>query len=387
MRLASEKFKYLEEAKRLLPAGSVPAFQKVSDLSEIKLSASHILRSSLASESGDQLLSGKSLSIASIDTKQKLDEAWTKIHAQPELEEVLWQQEIFWDKHLTVVVEKNFVFFEARNRNGKKEFFYWSELVKSLEPIVQSLVNFLSPLRPLIQDGQPWLLELGSVSDKFFVFQLHPVRSALLEKIFSTELVSQIISSRLRFAKKQTLFHLLATEWKARQFRQQASSAFSAAQVFLNWEYLFHYFRLFCMLNHKQPDAQSFADFLSESFKKGWLGSMVKKHLELANFFRQNEPFDPMKLGFGSSGPVFIGKGVLEGVVGEDLIFCEEVDLAAIYHKQKPRAILTKEVGMLSHPVLASVENGIPLVLGLCQDLEVGDRIYLDFERRELRVN
>lgn len=389
MRLASGKFKHLETIRPIIEVGSIPEFRVISHSDDVQsINQSMILRSALKNEAkGAKLLSGKSLSISGIDSRQKFLEAWDKIQAQPGLEEVILQNEIFWDQHITLICEDNFFFAEIKLKIGVSEFLYWTPLVQSLNPLVQKLKTFLGLLKSYLKSEKFWLMELGLSDQKIFLFQIHPVRVELLSELFSSNMVAQIVSSRMKFARRMGLWGLLKTEWKARGFRREMKEAsFHPSLVFLNWEYLFHYFRLFCMMNRLSPNAQSFASFLTACFENHWFSELVKKHLEMANYFRQSESFDPMKLGFESQGMIFIGRGQFEGVVGEDIHVCDEISLELLYQHLRPKVILTKEVGVLSHPVLASVENGVALVLGVTQLFVPGERIFLDFEDKILQV-
>jgi hypothetical protein len=389
MRLASGKFKHLDSVQTFLGPETIPAFRVITDLEGVfDFQTPLILRSALRNEAQKgQLLSGKSLSIGNIDSKQKLTEAWEQVRAQPELDEVILQKEIKWDTHVTLIYENDFFFAELKSLQGAKQFVYWTPLAQTLSAEVQKLKAFLKTIESYLKQEKYWLMEAGLKDGKLYLFQIHPVKLEILSDIFSSEMVAHIVSSRMRFSKSQGLWGLLKTEWKARKFRSQMNQeSFHPSLIFLNWEFLFHYFRLFCMTNGLKPDAQSFAKFLAMSFEKSWMSSLVKKHLELANFFRKSESFDPMSLGFESQGMLFIGKGIIKGVVGNDIHICDEISLEMIYQKSKPKVILTKEVGLLSHPVLASVENGVGLVLGVGELPQKGDRIYLDFDLKILRI-
>jgi len=390
MRLASGKFKHLDSIRRFLGPDIIPAFKVIENTEGIlDFQAPFILRSALKDEANlGNLQSGKSLSIGGIDSKQKLDEAWGLLTAQPGLEEVILQQEIRWETHVTLVYEKDFFFAEVKRRQGPPQFIYWTPLAQTLSPEIKILKNFLETLGPYLLKEKFWLMEIGLLNGKLYLFQIHPVTPDLLSTIFSSEMVRQIVFSRLKFAKSHSFMGLLKTEWEARKFRQKIDQKnFHPSLIFLNWEFLFHYFRLFCMTNQNTPDAQSFAKFLALSYQKNWMSGLIKKHLELANIFRKNEAFAEMNVGFETQGYIFIGKGIVEGVVGDEIHVCDQIPLDLIYHKSlRPKAILTKEVGILSHPVLACVENGVYLVLGLGELPLKGERIYLDFDQKKIRI-
>jgi hypothetical protein len=389
MRLSSEKFKYLDLVQNYLPTGTIPDFKVIKSLEGPEnIQGNWILRSCLKHESNKNvLLSGKSLSLGGIDSNQKLQEAWEQIQAQKDLDEVILQKEIHWESHVTVYVEKDFFFGELKTQDGRKEFLYETPLGKTLASETKLLSEFLRLLGSFLSQEKFWLFEMGIVGGKIFLFQLHPISHELLEGIFSSDLVLQIVSSRQRFSGHKSLFNLLKIEWRAWRFRQGFPSKDSRPlEIFLNWEFIFHYFRLFCMIKKIRPDGESFSQFLTSSFDSGFFSANVKKHLEIANHHRKKETYNSLTIGFQSTGPMFIGKGQIPGIVGEDIFVCDEIPLAVIYGDKKPRAILTKEVGVLSHPVLACVENGIPLVLGVSVNLASGERIFLDFEHRIFKI-
>jgi hypothetical protein len=389
MRLTSEKFKYLDLVQNYLPIGTVPDFKRLKSLERLEnFHGSYILRSSLKDESNKRdLMSGKSLSLGGIDSLEMLKDSWEKIQAQHDLDEVILQREIFWESHITLYVEADFFFGELKSKNGGKTFLYETTLGKTLSVETKLISELIRSLKALLSQEKYWLCELGVCDGKLFLFQLHPIGETLLKKVFSNDLILQMVSSRLRFSSGKGLFDLLKMEWKAWRFRQNVQSMdFETSQIFLNWEFLFHYFRLFCMIKNLRPNGESFSQFLSTSFSTGFLSPLIQKHLEIASIGRNQESYEVMNIGFQGSGLMFIGKGQLNGIVGEDIFVCDEIPLSVIYGDKKPRVILTKEVGVLSHPVLASVENGIPLVLGLTVLPSRGERIFLDFEYKNFRI-
>lgn len=389
MRLSSVKFKHLDSITPFLSSGAVPAFQKIQSLEGIStLHRSYIMRSALNDEASQKhLQSGRSLSIGGIDSLQKLQEAWDSIRSQNDLEEVILQEEVIWDTHVTLIYEKDFFFAELRRRNSSREFLYSTPLGRSLVSETSKLQKFLGGIRPYLNKEAFWLMELGIKDDEVFLFQIHPADPSLLSSVFSSEIVSQIVASRLPFSKAGGLWGLLKREWQARTFRQNMKRGnVNPAKIFNNWEYLFHYFQIFCLMKKMEPTAQSFATFVATSGNKSWPFRIVKKHLEFANYFRASVDFDPMSSGTHGRGPIFVGKGSFLGVVGFDIHVCEEISLDIIYRKERPRVIVSKEIGILSHPVLASVENGVSLVLGVTKLPQLGETIFFDFDSHFFKV-
>lgn len=393
MRLASGKFKHLIEAKGLLSSESLPEFQKMTSVDDATLDFPLIMRSALKNEAQDtKLLSGKSLSIGNIDSRQKLIESWERIRAQPDVEEVILQKEIPWTTHFTLICEESFFFAEARSRENKAEFFYWTPMAEARhEGFVPAVRSLLEKLDPLLKTKNLWLLELGSFEGKVFLFQIHPISPAHLKNIFSNDLALKVVSARQRFQNSRGLWKLLKTEWQARKFRKNKHHlVHHPSSVFLNWEYIFHYFRLYCMLNGKNPTAEVFAKFLSASYKNNWISELFQHHLKISNDLRKDEIFDPISATFPHAGMIFIGRGELLGELGKDILLSPVLDLDLIYESSGIKAILTKEVSLLGHGVLAAAERRIFLVVGIPEsiycELRNGDKIYLDFDERHLEV-
>jgi hypothetical protein len=337
-------------------------------------------------------LSGKSLSIPGIRGKSEFDTAYPRVMAQVGLDEVILQEEITEYEHLTLIWEKDFLFGEWDPRNHSSTYLYWTPLGSSGEDsLLKGLLQFLLPLQYLHADAPLWLLELGLKDGQFYLFQIQPVEQSKVAHVFAEDWVQELISSRLRFSKSPGVMHLLKVEWNARKFRKRDYRNHApVSSVFQNWEYIFHYFRLFCMINQFQASGESFSLFLSEASSKGFMGTLLKRHLEISNELRIHEDAAPMEVRFQDGGLRFVGKGVGLGVIGQEVKIQRELDLSLIYSDHPPRLIISNSVSLLSHPVLAAAEQGILLILGvpepLLGDLQVGRSVFFDFEKKILRL-
>ena len=120
MVLNSKKFKYLFEAQSLLKDDTIPSFVKITRADEsISLSNSSILRSSVKGEAeATNLLSGKSQSYTNIKNSEDFKKAYHQILQQSDLEEVILQDEILWDKHLTLIHEKDFILYNKKSHKS-----------------------------------------------------------------------------------------------------------------------------------------------------------------------------------------------------------------------------------------------------------------------------
>jgi hypothetical protein len=389
MRLRSAKFKYLEQFSAFLPEGVIPDFEIISqELPELEGTDTWILRSALKHEAATgRLNSGKSISISDIDSRKKLQVAWENVRTQMDFTEAILQRQMPWESHITAIYQSDFLLLEVRSRAGEPTFAYRTPMTETKNPLLEKISDLLEPLKPQLDLQTCWLLELGHNDHQIFLFQIHPVDEKFITDILDQDLVKGIVSSRMRFGKKQNLFQLLKTEWQARLFRRRFDrSKIPPGDVFINWEYLFHYFRIFCMSRRLSPDEGSFARFLSSAFSRGWPSELVKAHLEIAGIIRKDEAFTVQDIGFRTQKQAFIGKGVVSGEVGKDILIMGEPDLSLIYSMYPPKAFLTKKVGLLSHAVLACAEKNIGLVVGHEGELQSGDIIYLDFDQQKIMI-
>lgn len=389
MRFVSDKFKYLHDFQKALPEGVIPSFTLFTDPIESRdFTPSKILRSALHLEASQgHLGSGKSKSISGICSEKDLNTAWQEVRSQENFCEAIIQDEVPWETHITLIYENDFFFAELKSRTGHPYFIYWTPLAYTLTKETILLKNLISLIKQSLKTHSFWLMELGMIDEKLFLFQIQPVNLNFMGKIFSSELGLHLVRSRLRFSRSQNIFSLIKNEWHAHKFRKQIISAsYSPANVFLNWEFIFHYYRLFCMLKKLSPNGQSFAQFLSQGFESSFLSIAVRKHLEFAHYYRTQEEFLPMDIGMEGPGIIFLGKGIISGVVGVDIECFDKIPIQSVYQKSKPKIILTKEVSLLSHPILASVENGIALVLGMESFPENGANIVVDFEKKSFLI-
>jgi hypothetical protein len=256
----------------------------------------------------------------------------------------------------------------------------------------EALTDLLKKLRPILKQRPQWVLELGICHDQTHLFQLQPANPANMEKIFSSGFALEQILAQSRFAKKGTFLGMLRTEWSAHGFRRRMNSdLIRLSDVFLNWEFIFHYFRLHCMIDREDPSAEAFALFLSNAMNThSHAGGLLKKHLEISSKLRPLEHFPHLAAGFHSSSPLFIGRGTMEGIFGVDILWQEEPDLDMIHSANPPEAILSSSVSILAHASLACAELGIGLVLGLPAENQYSKlnnaTLQIDFHRKKITL-
>ena len=403
MDLISTKFKYLKNAQSLLGDKTVPTFKRIKSKSEqIDLfSSGTIIRSALNGEAeSNSLLSGKSLSIRKIknqiDATKALDLIWRQSH----LAEVIFQEEILWDHHLTLVYEKDFFFVEMKSKDEliPPRFFYWTPIGQTSNEqdengLIVKLTQIIKKLQPLTTDAPLWLMELGLSNNELFLFQIQPVAVNFLTSLFSQNLVQEMLLSRQRFSKNQNLFGMIKTEWRAFCFRKRhlKSLDYHPSWIFLNWEFIFHYFRLYSLQKNIKPTQESFGEFLSIGHTKTWMGEILRIHFKLANELRLHEDFEAQSFIFNhSSKLIFIGKGTFQGKIGDELIIIEDLTPEGVYALTSSKIILTKTISLLGHGILAATERKMRVVAGIndetWNDLLTKEIIYLDFEKRLLKL-
>ncbi len=327
MPLSSEKFKYLEISGTFLKEGVIPAYSVmgINDFEVMNRGQRWplILRSAIRSEASElTTLSGKSISIGGIEGPEALQHALSRCRSQPDLQEIILQEEVDWNEHLTVIVESNFFFCEVRDRTGQTRTFFQSSLTQtSAEPLSIPLREILKALAPILEEKHLWLLELGWASSGLHLFQIQPIARPAVEKIFSSQLARQQVASTERFTKQKGIFKLLKIEWQALAFRNRVhAGTLHSSDVFLNWEFIFHYFRIFCMIRNHRPSGEAFAAFLTSTRSSSPIASLSLTHLRIANQLRKDEMFLASDARFEGNAPLFIGTGIIEGYTNEAIL-------------------------------------------------------------------
>jgi hypothetical protein len=391
MSLRSQKFKYLEQIKALKPDFIPPFHEIIAILPEVNEGETFILRSALRDEANqDYLLSGKSLSLPNLG-KNNLEEALNKIKAQNELQEIILQKQIQWKDHLTVFYQEDFVFVEVKDREEKNSFFYMGELGGTNHQLSYELITYLNEIKVVLKSEKTWLMEWGHDGKAFYLFQLQPVASDKLRTLLSNDLAYEMVQSKERFAGSQNLWAMLKTEWFAYVYRYKKKKKpnFETKDVFLNWEFIFHYFRLFCLSKNIRPDEEGLVRFFQSLQQNHFLANVSKIHFKLANQWRKSEAFPQMNFIGHQKKIRFIGRGQVH-VSKVQLVFLEELIPEEIYLLQEKRIILTKSLSLLGHGILAAIEQGHSVVFGIpdedWQNLLNADQIFLDFENESFSL-
>jgi hypothetical protein len=397
MELISNKFKFLQPARKLLGDAIVPVFQKIErDILTIKFDKLKVLRSSLKSEAQKvSLQSGKSISILNLSNLIEFKAALKRVYNQEDLLEVILQDQVLWEQHLTLIYEEDFIFIEIKDRNSDQIQFYYTSLAGESGhfSFVDKLKKYLKKLAPILKEDKLWIMEWGVVNSELSLFQIHPISSDYAEHIFSDDLALQLLQSKNRFQGQPSFKDLILTEWSAFLYRKKKQKNFEIKNqdVFINWEYIFHYYRLYCQSRNLKPTNVIFNDFLNQTYKNNYFSNTVKVHLSLANKFRNNETYAPIDYILeGKSKLNFLGKGQFSGTINGGIVLLAELTPEAVYQLPESCIILTKTVSLLGHGILASVERGLPVLSGISEEewekLLKCNKIFLDFENQIFKI-
>jgi phosphohistidine swiveling domain-containing protein len=188
---------------------------------------------------------------------------------------------------------------------------------------------------------------------------------------------------------------LLKTEWKAHVFRRsiKKGKTYSASKVFQNWEFIFHYFRLYCLLHRKSASRDQFVNFLSSLHSNTNKKSGAQEHLKIASWLRENEDMpwlEPDFTSFTDTGLTFIGRGIYRGKIGEKVLILTKLSPDLVYSLHNVDVILTESASLLSHGLLAAVEKKILVVIGFTTTqlahYEEGTQLILDFDHNKIEL-
>lgn len=350
-----------------------------------------ILRSSLIGEaSGKDLKSGLSLTLKNIETIESLNSSLTKIKDQKDLDEYILQEQVFFHTHLTVYIEKQFVFGEV---TGTNEFVIFSAQTHTGD---KEIIKALAPLIELIQknESENVLCEIGLGSQgEIFLFQLmeiydHPIQNYIKNDLFN------ILIQKKDIYLRAGLVNLIKTELMAYRVRKKSNLTkhSNIELVFFNWISLLHYFRLFCMRNKFAADSLAWQRFLIASTQENsWILKNALNHIRISSKLRQSEDMPQMPAGFKGEDKIFLGKGVHCLKVGEFIKVVKNLKIEDVQSlNDSTRLIMSDYSSLLSHPTLLLVESDKMFVGGLSVDyldtLEDGDELEVDFDRRSLKL-
>ncbi len=345
-----------------------------------------ILRSALKSEGRlKSLLPGKSISIQDIHNESEYNEAIKRILSQNEVAEIILQQQIRYQHHFTVYYEKDFFYL---THNAKQTIITPQTIVGAI-PSQKSVISFFEKWNKHFSNSQ-MILELGITDNAISLFQAVQVSQELISSIITDDLIQKTLTIRENWKKSRSLWGLLKMEWNAFRFRKEVTAP-SIAIAFQNWQYIFHYFYLFCRIKQKPGSDHDFALFLSQASNKKWPGPIIKKHLAMANETQKGESLQlPASFISAGNSPYFIGKGEHQGKISQSVALISNPTPEQIYQLSPNIILFTTSKDILGHAILAAAERGIPVVANLDQtyfnSINANDHFYLNFDTNQFVI-
>lgn len=382
----SNKFKFLNKP---LYQDYIPKILDAANINFPLSDSSIIIRSAIKDEGMDNKLhSGVSLTINGVKAKAEFDQALAQIKQNPLLVEYIVQQEVFVHTHLTIYIEKDFVFGEV---TGTDEFFILagmghtgdSEVIKKIKPLI-TLIQKNENEKVLIECG------LGS-GDDIFLFQLMQIQNHPIEHYLKNDLFNLLIQKKDIYL-RQGFFNMIKTEYLAYKVRTKRNKFSELEAVFFNWVSLLHYFRLFCIQHGQVADAKGWQQFLMACFEaKSRVLKLAKKHIKISSELRKTEGMPEMPAGFGQTNKVFIGRDAKTYTVGKDLKIIPGLDIEAVVNLENAvKVVISDYSSLLSHPILLLTERERYFVGGLSasylESLNEGDKLQIDFNKRTLEL-
>jgi len=389
--VVSQKFKLLQELtshERL--KFNIPSFVKVNDQFDIQnfnlvSNKTYILRSALKNESClNKLTPGKSLSIGGIIDITSFNEAFSKIKIQKNLDEVVLQEEVNWYQHLTIYIEKDFIFIDVKGGDfsiyGHGKVAGNTSLIERIRPLCMDIHKALQ--------GESFLCEIGLTKSKAHIFQINEVHKRYLDHFIQSDLLLKLLINK-DSQEKAGLWTKISNEMKAMRFRSKTSFE-GLADAFLNWNYLNHYYHLFCRKNRESINDQSFVRFLTHANKhSNFLSEVSLKHIQIANLIRQKgECIDPVNTRFYNPSVhcYYLGSGQLNDLKKGEFLLINSLEDIDLYKHPQNIPILTRDSSLLSHGHLACVELKINLLSNISdtywENLLKADKISIDFNKQ-----
>lgn len=376
----SAKFEFLNQKWKFIKIPRTQLIESDKDLPND--SGIYVMRSALADEAQSRLHSGKSISIFPIIGQSKLKHAYNQILEQENLKEVIVQQYIEHNIHLTIYLRNDFAFIESKHQ-GIIAHHLTSKIVKYGDhQILKDIAEFIK--RNKLAKNKAYLLEMGINSGDLFLFQCQMVNEKVFQRIFDSSMSMIFIKDALRWRGNRKLSNKIKDEFNAIRFRNKQQFLYPE-DSFKNWYFLLHYYQLYSTVMKSSPSAENFLHFIQSP--PPHLKQQVHKHLALANQIKK-ESMNYNSLiskNLSSTSPRFYGPGCI--TASYSIYKDHEFDLI---YTEKPKLVLSNTNSLLSHLVLACLENEIPLVTGLSEQflntLPLQDEITVDFDNMKILI-
>lgn len=373
-------------------AECIPRFFEIENLdSQTLASSTFILRSALAGESGHQLKSGKSQSIAGITGRAGFESALATVKSQPDLSEVALQEYKAFEAHFTAAITPEMIFVEPTFESNHGILFLTQTSQVGEIKFQDEVSALLRKLQKRFRVGS-LVVELGVTQNKVYLFQVNLVDKDFSDGLFNNHIFKLVSDYQKNWNPNPGFFALLRNEfhaWKFRRRFEKKKVAFNIATAFENWASILHYYTLFCLMERKQAGPQTWCQYLA-SMSRGRYAN-ARKHLLMANTIAgKSSSFLPSSFLERNESPLFLGEGSFTGIVGVDFVQVEKLLPQGIYSNTERRVFLTPDSHVLSHGFLSAAETGTSVVGNLPKSmwerLSPGSKVRVDFNRQEIQV-
>lgn len=343
-----------------------------------------ILRSALISENSKNLNSGVGLSINTICNYDEFQMAKKSVLQQETLDFAIVQPYWKYSKHVTILMDDKVFYGDVMGESN--EFVMHSEVSSSGD---QNLIERIKILTTKLKKyySKNILIELGFREGEIKLFQVMQVEDPSLIHFFYQELFVKAQKAQ-RQLQESSIWQKLIREYRAKQFRAADKQA-NISNIFQNWLYIFHYYRLFCIKNKLTVSSISFESFLQRLNEQNQLSKMAKLHIEIANSFREQESLPELSGSFFDSREIYLGKNTSSYIFGKSAVYLEDLSIEQL-ERNRNNLILSTYSGILGHPCLYMAQEGIEFVGGLSKNqlnsFKLGDEITVDFNLRKIQV-
>lgn len=402
----SPKFKLLKELyegdefRQVIP----PIFKgKIDDDFFDNEKMKFILRSALKGEAKEEkLLSGVSLSVPNIGNKFEFTEALELIRSQGEVEEILFQLQYPHQVHGTLLATKELWYVELKESSQSTKIWIGPQLTLGEHPVLPLILDFKKKIEKHFKEIN-FLMEMGFKTKPnlhYKLYQIQPVSPEKMKHVFNSDSIFLTLreSREATHTKKERegLLSLLWKEWKAFRFRSSFHKLPEFEAAFKNWNFIFHYFKLFCVKQGLQGGDLDYVEFLKASYGgKGHFNQLSKKHLIVANEIRAKENLKGMghssaQFSDQDQGYYFLGQKDYLGPFDSKVYVTNEIVVERLSQRKEVEVILTSSKQLLSHGFLYALEQGISIVANIpmntLKSFQGKDRLAIDFENKKIGV-
>ena len=345
-----------------------------------------ILRSSIQGEAEDQIGAGKSLSIKNIVSYEDFLISCEKTMKQDKINGLLLQEQVLYDQHMTGAFFDSTLFLE--NTYEKNQFCYLTQgshlgdLKISLPvfSIFQRVSDYI--------EQENFLIEMGFIKDKIYLFQLIKVKKELIKKqILAKE--SEILNREVgknKYDFLEELFWVFHSFLLRNSFNRKKLLENDYEKILANWRAIINCYRIFSIFTK----TKSFVEYYTWAMegKSKW-AKICKKHFSIATFLSQGA-FVSQSFIKNYHKLIFLGHKNKIAEIGREAYLLEQLDPQNVYPLPKHSVVLTRSSHILSHGYLAVVEKNFCLVgnipLSLWRQLKPGVKVKVSFSQKKFSI-